>query len=44
MYRAVTLAGLRAGIDLRDQDALANLLADLPLELPPGRVRRTTKT
>ena len=38
MYRAVTLAGLRAGIDLRDQDALANLLADLPLELPPGRV------
>src|SRR5213080_2544358 len=38
MFRAVTLAGLRAGIDLHDQDALARLLADLRLELPPGRV------
>lgn len=38
MYRAVTLAGLRAGIDLRDQEALARLLADLRLEMPPGRV------
>src|SRR5258708_25125878 len=38
MYRAVTLAALRAGIDRRDQDALARLLADLRLELPPGRV------
>jgi cytidylate kinase len=38
MYRAVTLAGLRAGIDLRDQRALAALLANLALEMPPGRV------
>src|SRR5438105_1886268 len=38
MYRAVTFAALRAGIDLRDQEALATLLADLHLELPPGRV------
>src|SRR5262249_17249603 len=36
MYRAVTLAALRAGIDLRDQDALAALLAKLTLEMPPG--------
>jgi cytidylate kinase len=38
MYRAVTLAALRAGIDPRDQDALARLLANLRLEMPPGRV------
>jgi cytidylate kinase len=38
MYRAVTLAGQRAGIDLRDQHALAALLANLHLEMPPGRV------
>jgi cytidylate kinase len=38
MYRAVTLAALRAGIDLRDQDALAALLAHFTVELPPGRV------
>jgi cytidylate kinase len=38
MYRAVTLAGLRAGIDLRDQDALTRLLDGLRLEMPPGRV------
>jgi cytidylate kinase len=38
MYRAVALAALRAGIDLRDQDALARLLAGLSLEMPPGRV------
>src|SRR5262249_15067551 len=38
MYRAVTLAGLRAGIDLRDQEALAHLLDSLRLEMPPGRV------
>jgi CMP/dCMP kinase len=38
MYRAVTLASLRAGIDLGDQAALANLLADFSLEMPPGRV------
>jgi len=38
MYRAVTLAALRAGIDRSDQDALARLLADLRLEMPSGRV------
>jgi cytidylate kinase len=38
MYRAVTLAALRAGIDLRDQTALAALLAPLRLEMPPGQV------
>jgi cytidylate kinase len=38
MYRAVALAGRRAGIDLRDQDALARLLIGLRLELSPGRV------
>jgi cytidylate kinase len=38
MYRAVTLAALRAGIDLRDEPALAALLANLTLDLPPGRV------
>src|SRR5438270_13338730 len=38
MYRAVTLAGLRAAIDLQDQGALARLLADFRLEMTPGRV------
>jgi cytidylate kinase len=38
MYRAVTLAALRAGIDLGDQQALGELLKTLRLELPPGRV------
>ena len=38
MYRAVALAGMRAGIDLRDQEALARLLPTLRMELPPGRV------
>jgi len=38
MYRAVTLAALRAGIDLCDQTALADLLVDFRLEMPPGRV------
>jgi cytidylate kinase len=38
MYRAVTLAALRAGLDLRDQEALARLVAGLNLEMPPGRV------
>jgi cytidylate kinase len=37
MYRMVTLAGLRAGIDLRNQEALAQLLAGLRMELLPGR-------
>src|SRR5213082_1884600 len=38
MYRAVTLAALRAGIDRTDQQALARLLDGLRLEMPPGRV------
>jgi cytidylate kinase len=38
MYRAVALAALRAGLDLRDEGALARLVAGLDLELPPGRV------
>lgn len=38
MYRAVTLAGLRAGIDWQDADALARLLAGLDMQMPPGRV------
>jgi cytidylate kinase len=38
MYRAVTLAALRAGIDLGDQTALARLMDAVRLEMPPGRV------
>jgi cytidylate kinase len=38
MYRAVTLAALRAGIDRGDQSALARLVDGLRVELPPGRV------
>ena len=38
MYRGVTLAVLRAGIDPGDQEALGRLLAELRLEMPPGRV------
>src|SRR5438552_4298306 len=38
MYRAVTLAALRAGIDRTDQEALARLLDGLRLEMPPGQV------
>jgi cytidylate kinase len=38
MYRAVTLAGLRADIDLTNENALATLVASLQLEMPPGRV------
>src|SRR5438094_6264905 len=37
-YRAVTLAALRAGCDLDDEEALARLVAGLTLEMPPGRV------
>jgi cytidylate kinase len=36
MYRAVTLAGLRAGCDLRDQGALTQLVAGLTLDMRPG--------
>jgi cytidylate kinase len=38
MYRAVTLVGLRAGIDLTNQDDLARVLTVFRLEMPPGRV------
>lgn len=38
MYRAVTLAALRANVDLYDQAALARLLATLGLELSGHRV------
>jgi len=38
MYRAVTLAALRARIELHDQEALSHLVASLRLEMPPGRV------
>jgi cytidylate kinase len=38
MYRAVTLAALRAGCDLDDEQALARLVAGLTLEMPPSRV------
>ncbi|HLJ96341.1 MAG TPA: (d)CMP kinase [Gemmataceae bacterium] len=38
MYRGVTLAVLRAGIDPRDPVALARLMTDLRLEMPPGKV------
>ena len=38
MYRVVTLAALRAGVALHDQDALARLMDALRLEMPPGRV------
>jgi cytidylate kinase len=38
MYRAVTLAALRAGISTNDQDAMQKLMDDLALEMPSGRV------
>jgi cytidylate kinase len=38
MYRAVTLAALRAGIDLESDAALAELVGALVVKLPPGRV------
>jgi CMP/dCMP kinase len=38
MYRAVTLAGLRARLDLNDTQALTQLLATIRLDMPPGRV------
>ena len=38
MYRAVTLAGLDAGIDLQDDSAVARLLPSLNLEMTAGRV------
>jgi cytidylate kinase len=38
MYRAVALAALRARLDLADAEALSKLLAELRLEMRPGRV------
>jgi cytidylate kinase len=38
MYRAVTLAALRAGVDVHDHQALARLMDAIHLEMPPGRV------
>jgi cytidylate kinase len=38
MYRAVTLAALRAALSLRDEAALTTLLVDLHLEMPPAHV------
>src|SRR5438094_2016769 len=38
MYRAVTLAALRARIDLHDQEALRLLLEGLRLEMSAGKV------
>jgi len=38
MYRAVTVAALRAGIDLHDQNDLARLAESLRIELPGERV------
>jgi cytidylate kinase len=38
MYRAVTLAALRCGCDLDDEDALSRLVSSVRLELPGGRV------
>ncbi|MBV8265578.1 MAG: (d)CMP kinase, partial [Planctomycetaceae bacterium] len=38
MYRAVTLAALRGGVDLEDDRALGDLTAQLSVQLPAGRV------
>jgi cytidylate kinase len=38
MYRAVALAAKKAGIDLHAEAQLENLLAELRLEMPAGRV------
>ncbi|HEX8203082.1 MAG TPA: (d)CMP kinase, partial [Isosphaeraceae bacterium] len=38
MYRAVTLAALRAGVDLESDPALGELAARVAVGLPPGRV------
>jgi cytidylate kinase len=38
MYRAVTLAALRAGVDLRSDAALGALAARVSVKLPPGGV------
>jgi len=38
MYRAVTYAALRAGLDLSCEEAIEELVARLVVSLPPGRV------
>jgi cytidylate kinase len=38
MYRAVTLAALRGGVDVSDPQATQHLLDKLQLEMSPGRV------
>jgi cytidylate kinase len=38
MYRAVTLAALRANVDLQSDEALGKLAAMISVRLPPGRV------
>lgn len=38
MYRAVTLAALRAGTDLESDEALGELAAQISIRLPPGQV------
>ncbi|MDR3619501.1 MAG: (d)CMP kinase [Paludisphaera borealis] len=38
MYRVVTLAALRARVDLADGESLDRLTADLRVSLPPGQV------
>jgi cytidylate kinase len=38
MYRAVTLAALRAGTDLESDEALTALAGSVSVRLPPGRV------
>jgi CMP/dCMP kinase len=38
MYRAVSLAALRAGVDGSDEPALARLVGRTRIEMPPGRV------
>ncbi|MDR3635478.1 MAG: (d)CMP kinase [Isosphaeraceae bacterium] len=38
MYRAVTLAALRAGVDLESDQALGVLAENVAVELPPGKV------
>src|ERR1700756_4855494 len=38
MYRAVTLAALRPGVDLESDEALGALAARVEVRLPPGHV------
>ena len=38
MYRAVTLAALRRGVDLQSDEALGELAGRITVQLPPGRV------